>query len=1056
MTSLGRSILFPVLAAALVSCGSGEGGGSAPDEVAVTDVAAPVDPGSDLSGPADSPDPGAPADVPATPDPGEDAAIAPADPGPDVPLPEDVADPGGPADLPGLPDPGLPQDVPQPVDPGLPDLPPDAGPFAFSLAVPPVCASCQNVFSLVRGESRRLPVTVTLAEGEPADVALSIASLPAGVSAAFDPPSVTPTGVSFLTITASDAAAPAKGTATVTASGGGVVRTLDLAIEVRSHLGLSGPAALVLEAGGATLLATEADRLVRVRADTRAVVATIASALQQPRGIALEAGGASALVATSGQDAGLVRVDLATGVVASVCPALKSPWGVAIEAGGATALVTDCGAEGDCGSKGRLVRVDLATAVVTPVTPTALGLKYPRGVAIEAGGAHALVVEQGGAGGQGSPARILRVTLASGGVKTVASEIPLPNYPQAIVIEEGGGSALVSNAASLVRVDLKTGAKSPVSAVRPGGCCAGVGADFGFALEAGGKTALFGDASLGAIVRLNVDTPARSLAPAEGSEENMLGAASVAFEAGEATALVTAINGPGRLMRADLATGRLARIGQDFTWMLGAVPEPGGVNALVFAQDQSTGEATLFRTALADGATTPFVTGFQYGRGLALDGAGTGALVLEASRLTRVALPGGAATSVPIGVPCLTTPVEEAGGTVLSVEACEGGLYRVSLADGSSSQVAAGLFGSTGTLGNSTIDLMPDGQSALLLDCSLGRLLRVDLATGRFAILGAQLNCPRGLAVAADGKSALVGQDYALYRFALDGPLAPVSVAQDQRQLRRPVLEAGGATALVLDCATGDSDCTSQGRVSRVTLATGAVTPLVTGLNFQYARGGALALLDATHALVADCGSTPGSCDGSSGRVMRADLSTGTRSTLESGFEQITSIVVEGDGTTALVLESGYWSGSGRISRMTVADGSYAVVASGFSNARQIELEAGGLSAILVSGGGLARLVLATGVVTQLAPNLELGSFALEAGGQTALAAGGGGNGSWGLYYRIRLDTGAIDVLNPGMGLFNAADGIALEAGGLTALVAEATEIEIGPSTLLRVPVPQP
>src|SRR5207302_661294 len=109
-------------------------------------------------------------------------------------------------------------------------------------------------------------------------------------------------------------------------------------------------------------------------------------------------------------------------------------------------------------------------------------------------------------------------------------------------------------------------------------------------------------------------------------------------------------------------------------------------------------------------------------------------------------------------------------------------------------------------------------------------------------------------------------------------------------------LESGGTTGLILDCAT--SACGSQGRLSRVTLSSGAVTPLYTGLNNSILNQGQIAPeANGTSALVTDCGPSGGNC-ASAGRLLRVTFS-GALSVITPGLNIPGGIAIETGGTTA-------------------------------------------------------------------------------------------------------------------------------------------------------------
>ncbi len=97
--------------------------------------------------------------------------------------------------------------------------------FDFELSVQPTSVEIEQ------GETTTLVVKVTLTSGEPEDVALSLMGLPAEATYVFNPPVVTPSGSSILTINAGSA----KGTFTVLVkgSGGGVEKSTVFTITIK-------------------------------------------------------------------------------------------------------------------------------------------------------------------------------------------------------------------------------------------------------------------------------------------------------------------------------------------------------------------------------------------------------------------------------------------------------------------------------------------------------------------------------------------------------------------------------------------------------------------------------------------------------------------------------------------------------------------------------------------------------------------------------------------------------------------------------------------------------
>ncbi len=202
---------------------------------------------------------------------------------------------------------------------------------------------------------------------------------------------------------------------------------------------IQSPTALAIETSGATALVVDNSRLLRISLADFSVQSILASSLPAPvTALAIEAGGATVLVTAQGNS--LLRVKLADGTYTTITSSLSVAQGLAIESGGKTVLVTDCGGDPSCQS-GRVARVTLSNGTITPITPVSLGLAYPEGIAIEAGGATVLVaVKEASSGGQ-TAGQIYRVTLSSGGAQAIAN-VPSPT---SIAIESGGTTALVGS-----------------------------------------------------------------------------------------------------------------------------------------------------------------------------------------------------------------------------------------------------------------------------------------------------------------------------------------------------------------------------------------------------------------------------------------------------------------------------------------------------------------------------------------------------------------------------------------------------------------------------------
>ncbi len=85
---------------------------------------------------------------------------------------------------------------------------------------------------LLRGEAVTTNVTATLTSGLPEPVNFSVSGLPAGITAAFNASSCTPTCVVSLTLSSTPEAAVGVATITVTSSGGGTTKTTSFSLTV--------------------------------------------------------------------------------------------------------------------------------------------------------------------------------------------------------------------------------------------------------------------------------------------------------------------------------------------------------------------------------------------------------------------------------------------------------------------------------------------------------------------------------------------------------------------------------------------------------------------------------------------------------------------------------------------------------------------------------------------------------------------------------------------------------------------------------------------------------
>jgi hypothetical protein len=900
------------------------------------------------------------------------------------------------------------------------------GPFDFSAATPFAAAF---PFSLLAGESRSFGVTLATTRGAGLPVTLSATGLPAGVTASFSPPVVTPPGASMLTLTAAAAAPPGAATFTIAGVSGTLGHTAQATVEVRSTKGLgAAPYGLALEAGGATALVTESNagwgvgRVVRVGLGTRLATKTVAAGIPDPLGVAadlgpardlsIEPGGATALVVDAN---GLTRVTLATGAIARIptAPALVNPHGLAL-IDAATALVTDCGDAG-C-ANGRLLRVDLSAGTATRITQAISGIGDPRGVLLEAGGLSALLVERNGAG------RLLRVTLAGGGMTTIASGLTLAT---GLALEPGGAAVLVSRAnGEVTRVAIATGLQSPMMNAYSDEAPA-------IAVESSAATAFVVQAAPDRLLRLRLSSPIAFAAPAPGSYGALFRPSGIALETA-ITALVTDC-GPGgdcgakgRVVEVDLATGSVGRT------VVGGLGDPrsisleaGGTTALVALARSSR----LVRVDLAGGRVTDTfdVGGVSSLRGVAAAGAvayATGQTTSSPSgaALVQIDLASGAVSPVgaALGEGCLGRGVAlEAGSAptaALLVRQCADGagvvsdLLRVPLDGGAATVIAAGFPPLEG------VALEADGLAALVTEgvdgSDAGRVYRIELATGLTWELAAPLAAPRDLVVLATGDAVAATSD-GLWGAAGAPAAAPRPVARGFDRPTGFTLEPGEATAVVATCpGPATSDCTSLGRLERVVLATGVRTAIATDLDSP--AGVALEAPDTI--LVTDCGRLPSDCS-KKGRVVRF---TGTTPTvIASGLNDPALITME-DGAHALLAERG----RGRILRLDLAASTFLPLVAGLSGPVQAIPEPGGATAIFAQAGpspGLYRADLATGDVSPIAALWEVGStsvdarIALEPGGTSALVLGGQWPSTRRSLFRVDLATHAVDLLVPGI-----------------------------------------
>ena len=873
---------------------------------------------------------------------------------------------------------------------------------------------------LMPGESMTIPIVLTLVGGTTGPVALTATGLPTGVTAQFSPASVTPPGTSTLTLSvlASAPITASNATISVTGTAGSDTQSAYVYFNVRSPA-LVGPVALAIETGGATALVSDSERLVRVDTTTRLATKTIASAFLQPRQLELEAGGASVLLVEQGTGS-LLRVELSSGAVTVPVTGLAAPYGLAIEEGGGTALISYTGSSASCTATGGVVRANLSSGVVTSM---ATGIKFPRGIAIEAGGSTALVAEAGTtySGGCGpTNANIDRIDLTNHSVAILGGSPSF--YPDAIVLEPGGATALLTHNGSLLRFGVATGTFTPLlvqqqeQAAYPSGL-------FDLAIESSGTTALMVDGALNVLRRTNIQGQLTPIAPTANSPTTFIatsGSHGAAMETAT-TLLVTdcstvncaaTANPSDRLLRVHTDTGEVEVVANTLVSPGGVAVEDGGTTALVI-QNQYTGSGNLVRVTLsgsdAGTVSAPLVTGIAYPQAVAIEPGGTTVLLSNGN----------------VGI----VRGNLVNNTLVTVAQSPGAISAIAIEGGSNphayfvpTYTAGALYGIDRTLTNQTPTLVANllaNTTAMQLDASGatalvgltgGEIDRVNVSTGATTIVSSLSRTAQALALDPSGSFLAVGDSgdgisAAVTQVGLGNPNIP-SVLTGGFELPGAIaIESSGTTALMLDCdpSTGDHVCTSSGRLVRIDLGTGAFTVLKTGYNFANPSPLAIAP-DGNSVLIADCGAagSVASCNGAS-RLLSVPLDgnvTDQGTVILTNLDLVGGISFEAS-NQALISEPG----SGSLVRAFITTKGSITLAIGLQTPSTVAVEAGDATALVAAGNSLVRVDLADGGTTAIVP-LDQSTFVVEPGGATAVLA------SFTNLYRANLATGAIDTLN--------------------------------------------
>jgi len=255
---------------------------------------------------------------------------------------------------------------------------------------------------------------------------------------------------------------------------------------------------------------------------------------------------------------------------------VPSAKGVAIEPGGKTVLITMY-------EESRLFRGNLITGDVTTIATIAEQEgKVFSGIAVEAEGATALatITYLGSIRGEGD---LVRVYLATGEIKIIATGFIFGLHAFGITIEEGGEAALISEIQDLTRVNLNDGTKKTIAKFESS-CRDCTVYSTSLAIEPTGQTVLIKHAGNShGLSRINLATGGKTfisnLSPLECSIVAM------ALESSGKTIIATTHGGQLScgLIRVDLATGQVSTIISPRLLGLafGVALEEGGKTALV-------------------------------------------------------------------------------------------------------------------------------------------------------------------------------------------------------------------------------------------------------------------------------------------------------------------------------------------------------------------------------------------------------------------------------------------------------------------------------------------
>ncbi len=511
-----------------------------------------------------------------------------------------------------------------------------------------------------------------------------------------------------------------------------------------------------------------------------------------------------------------------------------------------------------------------------------------------------------------------------------------------------------------------------------------------------------------------------------------IGAMGIAIEAGGGSALATTPTG--LLVRVDLTTRMATDVfASELLSPQGIVIESPQSSVLVAESDMSR----VVRINLQTGGRTMLADGLDYVQALAIEPSGDTVLATSNDRLMRIRLDDGSLQTVSIALVGAFGLAIESGGATALVSGGEH-IYRVNLTTGTTNVVAS--MASAGFRFGGALAIEAGGQTVLAMNS--GCLIRVSLDDGSGSPLGCWFGGDTALALESSGATAIVGESGRVVRTYLASSITPVAAGYGSTMDVQ--MEAGGTTALVVEFG----GFAGPPHLMRVDLATGATQTVATPAFFAI-NGLSLSPDGSTAYTIGDWS-----------HFLRIDTTNGSTNDLSALLSYGDSIEVEAGGSTALVSGDGLY-------RVDVASGAVTSLAS--LEEGGLAIEPGGDSILLgtLSGQTLYRYQLSTAQTTTIAdelypPTSSRGGctrIAIEPGGTTVLIAQSGGSYSYmenaARILRVDTTTAAVTVVVPA-GLSNPGNyscgvgGLALEAGGATALVADQN------NGLVRVELPAP